>query len=141
MGTRSTIWMENEDGSATGIYCHYDGYPSNNGKILLDHYTDKEKVEDLISLGALSILDAECCPPPNRVKNDFDNRTKGYTVAYCRDRGEDMMKLEAPAPTGRIKLFDGYRNQYQEYNYLFKYGKWYLLGKTGMRELTQKMCK
>lgn len=37
------------------IYCHWDGYPSYNGKILLDHYGRKE-VEKLLELGDRSTL-------------------------------------------------------------------------------------
>ena len=42
MATRSVIGIVNLDKSITGIYCHYDGYPENNGKILLNHYTDAD---------------------------------------------------------------------------------------------------
>ncbi len=35
MATRSNIGIVNEDGSITGIYCHYDGYPEYVGKMLL----------------------------------------------------------------------------------------------------------
>ncbi len=31
------------DGIIKSIYCHWDGYPSNNGKILLEHYNSQEK--------------------------------------------------------------------------------------------------
>jgi len=42
MATRSNIGIVNEDGSVTGIYCHWDGYPENNkvttkvGKLVYD---------------------------------------------------------------------------------------------------------
>lgn len=38
MGTRSAIVLKREDGKYQGIYCHWDGYPSNNGKILFENY-------------------------------------------------------------------------------------------------------
>lgn len=56
MGTRSNIGMVHEDGSVTMNYCHWDGYPSHNGKILLENYTTTEKVRKLLALGDLSIL-------------------------------------------------------------------------------------
>ena len=41
MATRSNIGIVNEDDSITAIYCHWDGYPEHNGKILLNHYNNK----------------------------------------------------------------------------------------------------
>jgi len=58
MSTRSMIAMDNGD-TFSSIYCHWDGYLENNGKILLESYTDIEKVEELMDLGELSTLDAE----------------------------------------------------------------------------------
>ena len=43
MSTRSHIGIWNEDGSLDVIYCHWDGYPSYNGAVLLHHYQDPEK--------------------------------------------------------------------------------------------------
>jgi hypothetical protein len=52
MATRSRIAIETLDhrGEAIvkSIYCHNDGYPSDNGKILADNYQAREKVEALI---------------------------------------------------------------------------------------------
>lgn len=56
MSTNSSISMLNDDGTVTSIYCHWDGYLSYNGRILYDHYNDKEKVKQLIALGSLSSL-------------------------------------------------------------------------------------
>jgi hypothetical protein len=83
MATRSTIAKLNPDGTVTSIYCHWDGYPDGVGATLLEHYTDSAKVDQLLALGDLSILDNEIGE-----KQDFDNRTKGWTLAYGRDRGE-----------------------------------------------------
>ena len=47
MSTRSNIAIENRNGSITSLYCHYDGYLSNNGKILAEHYSDPNKVREL----------------------------------------------------------------------------------------------
>jgi hypothetical protein len=72
MATRSRIAIENQDGSVTSIYCHWDGYIKTNGRILNENYTTKDKVEELIALGNLSSLD----------------ETIERTVAYHRDNGE-----------------------------------------------------
>ncbi len=59
MATRSTIALEFADGTVGQVYCHWDGYLSNNGEILLASYTDPFKVRELIDLGDLSSLGAE----------------------------------------------------------------------------------
>ena len=56
MSTRSTIAKLNLDGSIDDIYCHWDGYPSHNGRVLLENYTDADVVTELINLGDLSFL-------------------------------------------------------------------------------------
>jgi len=54
MSTRSRIGILNDDGSVYSIYCHYDGYTCGVGKCLAAHYTDPEKVRELIELGDIS---------------------------------------------------------------------------------------
>jgi hypothetical protein len=56
MGTRSTIALEFADGTVEQVYCHWDGYLSNNGRILLNHYMDPFEVKALVSLGGFSSL-------------------------------------------------------------------------------------
>ena len=48
MSTRSRIGIRNKDNTITSIYCHWDGYPTWNGKMLLTYYTKREDVEKLI---------------------------------------------------------------------------------------------
>ena len=73
MATRSRIAIENQDGTVDSIYCHFDGYLEGVGKTLFNHY-DQEKLEKLLELGDISSLG----------ESTID------TVAYCRDRGEDL---------------------------------------------------
>ena len=54
MGTRSRIGIQLSDDSILSVYCHYDGYPSFNGKVLREFYDTKEKVEQLINGGDMS---------------------------------------------------------------------------------------
>lgn len=56
MGTRSTIALEFADGTVEQVYCHWDGYLSNNGEILAEHYMDPFKVKQLVELGGFSSL-------------------------------------------------------------------------------------
>jgi hypothetical protein len=74
MSTRSRIGIENQDGTTTSIYCHFDGYISGVGKLLKEYYTTQAKVKALIKLGDISSLDM----------------TPSSTTAYHRDRNEEF---------------------------------------------------
>jgi hypothetical protein len=119
MATRSRIAIETGDGTVKSVYCHWDGYPSNNGRILLEHYKDREKLEKLINLGALSSLAPEV-DIPEGVEHNFENQVKGICVFYGRDRGEtgvEAMTHENP------KAF--LRSDVEEYGYLLTLeGEW-----------------
>jgi len=56
MGTRSRIGIELPDHSVVSAYCHWDGYVENNGKILVEHYQNREDVKELIDGGSMSSL-------------------------------------------------------------------------------------
>ena len=105
MATRSRIAIENQDGTVTSIYCHWDGYTEHNGKILFENY-HLTKTEQLIALGDISSL----------------GETIEDTVAYARDRGEDFNQTTFDnVPT----LFEAGFNSGVEYVYCFtKDGRW-----------------
>ena len=113
MGTRSTIAIENADGTVTGIYCHWDGYLSHNGKILAENYADEGKVRELIALGDISSLGAEI-----GTAHDFDAAPRGECNAYGRDRGERDV---AARTCHNWRQFIS--ENCQEYDYLFTPGK------------------
>ena len=56
MGTRSRIGIQLKDDSILSVYCHWDGYPSYNGRILRDNYNTVDKVRELIDGGNISAL-------------------------------------------------------------------------------------
>jgi hypothetical protein len=56
MATRSTIAKYNADGTITAIYCHYDGYPQHNGRILNEYYASNSGANLLLKLGSFSAL-------------------------------------------------------------------------------------
>ena len=56
MGTRSRIGIEMPDHSVVSVYCHWDGYVEHNGKILVEHYQNREDVQELIDGGSMSTL-------------------------------------------------------------------------------------
>lgn len=121
MGTRSTIARENEDGSIDSIYCHWDGYPSNNGRILLEHYQDLAKISKLLALGNLSSLGPEI-----GTKHAFNNREGEYQricTSYSRDRGEKGVKAKHFKSGEELAAF--VEEGWTEWVYLWKEGKWY----------------
>ena len=134
MGTRSRIGYEKENGEIVSSYCHWDGYPSHNGKILLIHYNTLERVKALVDEGDMSQL-AEKCDKPDGA-HTFDKPVGGYTVYYGRDRGEKNVRPRTDADQA---TFVG---DSEEYGYLFKGGKWYFTDHGAeMVQLTKTACK
>jgi len=122
MATRSTITLSTPQGYDT-IYCHWDGHTSDVGKILKNHYSTLEKVQELIALGALSSLDRNI-EPEDDVDHSFDKPANGTTVAYHRDRGEGT----EPSISHYDHLAELYDNG-EDYNYVFEDDEWHLLDK------------
>ena len=117
MATRSTIAIRNADTTVTGIYCHWDGYLSYNGKVLVENYTTEAAVRELIALGDLSSLGERIGS-----KHDFDNAPRDECNAYGRDRGETGVDATT---------FGSWREMLNKvgegYNYLFVPGEgWYV---------------
>ena len=74
-------------GGFHGIYVHWDGYPEGVGETLRKHYTDSEKINQLLDLGDISALGERVNPIS---PHSFEKPERGTTIAYHRDRGEDM---------------------------------------------------
>ena len=87
MATRSFIAIENSNDSIEAIYCHWDGYPENNGAILAKYYKSENKVRALISLGSISSL-RKLVNIPKGKQHSFGKPLKTVTVAYGRDRNQ-----------------------------------------------------
>ena len=105
MATRSTIALEYADGTVGQIYCHWDGYLDNNGKILYHSYQDPFIVRELLDNGDMSSLD----------------RTVSSCTFY-KERGEDC-------PQTMFKDFEDYaeNHQHEEYEYILRRdGHWYV---------------
>jgi hypothetical protein len=122
MATRSTIALEFADGTVEQVYCHWDGYLSNNGKILAKHYSNPFLVRDLIDLGNISSLKEEI--GEKHAFSHFDNgmtQDEYYdlfdkmTTFYTRDRSEQLS----------INKFADYadyvaNHQYEEFEYILR---------------------
>ncbi len=100
MGTRSTIALEFADGTVEQVYCHWDGYLSNNGQILQNYYMNPFKVKQLLALGGFSSL---------------DTTVEGTAATAYTQRGEDI-SIE------KFKDFADYKanHQYEEYEYILR---------------------
>ncbi len=140
MSTRSRIGIRNKDNTITSIYCHWDGYPSWNGKMLLTNYTKREDVEKLIKLGNLSTLGRTPVAPDlkdvdiamfsytneMREKISADNEingTKGNPCCIPHSIREDYAKPEDHEAITHGN--DNFPDSWQDYEYLFtKQGKW-----------------
>ena len=110
MSTRSYIGVRNTDASVDYIYCHFDGYPEHNGAILREHYSNINRVNELLELGDLSVLGKFIGE-----KQDFDKRVVGNCLAYGRDRGESNVskknsgydELITSQDVDYVYIFDG----------------------------------
>lgn len=133
MATRSTIALEFADDTVGQVYCHWDGYLSHNGKILLENYSDPFKLRSLIDLGDLSVLAAEI-----GTKHDFEARVEGVCTFYSRDRDESDTQA---------KYFDNFEDyaanhQTEEYEYILrKDGQWYVDQGNGFELLSEVLVK
>ena len=65
MGTRSKIGILRKDGSVDHVYCHWDGYPEHNGSLLFNEYSNINKMNQLIKLGDMSVLNEHIFPVPD----------------------------------------------------------------------------
>lgn len=91
MATRSLIGRQLEDDYIEYIYCHWDGDPRTNGKTLFNYYNSSERVQELLKLGDLSILQKE-------IGEQHDFRGKDHPdwcVAYHRDRDDPWKNTKA----------------------------------------------
>ena len=87
MSTHAFIAKKINENSYRTIYCHCDGYLEWVGRILVEDYNTPDKVDRLINLGDLSVLQSKLDPNPE-FPHSFDNPQTGVTIAYGRDRRE-----------------------------------------------------
>jgi hypothetical protein len=103
------------------VYCHSDGYLKYNGRILLEHYQDPDKINQLLDLGDLSELGPEIGEKWNFNEWPAKPGHENWTRAYGRDRGEKGVKART------YKVEDKPLQSFleQEYLYLWKDGAWW----------------
>jgi hypothetical protein len=121
MSTNAVIGMQHHDGSVKSIYLHWDGYPSHAGAVLIEHYTDINKVDMLINLGDISFLGPEVTEAPKEVL-ETDERYN-YTCANHRDKGGALNPPSIFA-TDYLWVKDAIDHTSAEYGYLFTDEGW-----------------
>jgi hypothetical protein len=136
MGTRSRIGVMHGD-KCKSVYCHWDGYLSNNGRILLEHY-DSAKANHLVALGDISSLDRNV-EIPEGVEHTFDNPVKGITSFYGRDRGETGCEFVVD------HTFEDFMKRVDdsgaEYYYIMKDGVWYVGDNYGNGDMSGRLME
>jgi hypothetical protein len=116
MATRSTIsLLDKVNNRIISVYCHWDGYPEHNGRILKDHYNDISKINELMQNGNISSL----------------GETIEDTVFYYRDKGEPKEvcnSITYQVDYDKLSILDVFRleGMFEEFNYLFD-GEWKLV--------------
>lgn len=109
MATRSTISVVNPTtGEIKSVYCHWDGYPEHNGRILMSHYATLEQAMQLVEMGSISSL----------------HETIQDSVFYHRDRGEywdDAKPNVYPSMDNFMVAHYG-----QEFDYVYRNEQWHL---------------
>lgn len=144
MSTRSIIGILNSDGTATYVFCHWDGYPSHHAPILMEHYATEDRVRQLLAQGQIEVLDKYISPeevpgsiePAHPVgdyrpgwKHSSETSAKDVCEFYLRDNDvshlSDKQKEESYSITAPLAEF-GDRWGGQCFDYIFKNGVWYM---------------
>lgn len=123
MSTHSTIAMQYPDGRVRAISAFWNGHPLQNGAVLLKHYSNPWRLDQLLRLGALSVIrrkigkahpyDYKLDPAttPNEMAL-WDT----WTLAKHRDGGEPLCIMD-------FKDLDHYFNEldHEAFNYLYRF--------------------
>ena len=108
MATRSRIGLRLAGDAILSVYHHWDGYPQWLGVTLVEKYTTKEQVAELLDGGDISCIDSDTDWNLEKVENH---------VQYYNDRGE---KTE---PRLDLNEYDFFING-EEFAYIFDDGEW-----------------
>ena len=140
MATRSYISKELDDGKIKLIYCHSDGYLTHNGALLIDHFSDDEKLDELLALGDISFLAPNIHPTKNNHNFDFSKREEGVVVAYARDRGDEGMDARI---ISMEEVDDFFEESWANYFYIFtkdKEWKFFNCSNKNLRSVSESLA-
>ena len=129
MATRSAIAIKHGRNTIKSVYCHCDGYPEHNGRILQEYWFTPILINQLIEMGDMSSLGAtigkkvEFDATPEYIQNDFEMAISYQCVFYNRDRGENTSSGTFETEADFIEYYD---EAGIDYFYLFDNGVWYV---------------
>lgn len=139
MATRSIIAIKLDNDLYKTIYCHHDGYLTHNGALLLDHYNTREKIEELLRFGDLSILAKNINPNPSKEHSfEFEKRQDDVCVFYGRDRGESGTEAKT------LSLKEMFKESWIDYYYIFTFEnewKFYDYNKRELKDIKEELDK
>jgi len=109
MSTRCFIAITKDEATYQSIYCHYDGYDTDNGvgPTLRQHHNSEAQAESLIALGDISYVKDE------------------IACAYHRDRGDAWDQTKPKTTYSQSELFTLAKACDAQYLYLFNQGGWH----------------
>jgi hypothetical protein len=118
MSTRSVI-VRKVDNGYQGVYCHSDGYPEHNGRILAEHYTEPAKIAELMAGGFLSWLGPEIGDSnPHNPTGENDMTLCSFYARDWRRPIEDNEAFEAEPLAAAVNVIDC------AWVYVFEGGSW-----------------
>lgn len=114
MSTRSLIGIQINKKEVRYIYCHWDGYPDYNGRILNESYSKKYKIDDLIFKGDISAL-KENIEDISYYDNDDNEKDISYKTIGLKDYFSDKYIFNSEYRylydlTNQWIVYDVYRN-------------------------------
>ncbi len=120
MGTRSFITIKHKDNTYSGVYCHWDGYPEHNGKILKEDYQARSKVVDLIDGGDMSSLKTTNTWDSELMDDENGNsvRNEDGTYKYSNTRDAQPLYYHERGETDEDTIYPKHFKTYQQ---LYKY--------------------
>ena len=114
MSTRGRIAIQLPDESILSVYCHFDNYPKGTGVNLVEHFSNREDVEELIDGGDISCLWTNV---------GWNNETLPETgPLYYSSRGQE--DVEPSLDDSTESYITSVNDSWAEYAYLFTDGEW-----------------
>ena len=112
-----------EEKQYTFIYCQSGAYLENVGYLLLTHYSNPEKLKELLELWDLIYLGEEIWGK----QNDLKTRNKKRCLAYWRDMGHTRTEAFTDNSLEVIRKFINFFRNIFVYVYIYdlKKGKWF----------------
>jgi hypothetical protein len=111
------IGVQRENGTIEAIYCHWDGYMSHHGPILLSAYNGPRKIEALIRQGDLSSLGSKLIRDSGGMPSaDACTNVNGY------GDGDADYSAKVYANLDDLRA----RQPWCEYFYIYGSGRWWV---------------